>query len=97
MISRLPVSWQFLLLAFLSVVLTLSGIALSMQRSRDLAFVAKKMEIRNEAEEGASIIRHFVEMDSKGEMSRQEAQKRAIEAIQGDPFRGEQLRLPSQF
>ena len=55
MISRLPVARQFLVLALLGMALTVGGLALGLKRSHDLAYDAKRSEIRHETEEGASI------------------------------------------
>ncbi len=88
MISRMSVARQFMLLALLGVILTVAGVGLTLKRSHDLAFEAKRIEIKNEAEEGASIVRYFVQREQSGAMTREEAQKRAIEALGAIRFEG---------
>jgi methyl-accepting chemotaxis protein len=86
--SRLSVTHQFILLAVLGVILTIAGIALTLKRSYDFAFSAKQAEIRQEADEGASIVRHFVKLAQSGAMTQAEAQSRAIEALGAIRFEG---------
>ncbi len=88
MISRMPVTRQFVVLALFGVALTITAIGLCLTRSRDLAFDAKRGEIQHEAEEGASIIRHFVQREQSGEMARQDAQRQAVEAVGAIRFQG---------
>jgi methyl-accepting chemotaxis protein len=80
-ISRLSLTQQFMLVAALGVIMTITGFALTLKRSYDLAYEAKTAEIQHEGEEGAAIVRHFVDMEKSGSLSRQEAQKRALEAV----------------
>ena len=86
--SRIPVMKQFALLAILGVALTIAGMGLSLKFSYDLAYEAKRAEIQHEAEEGASIVRHFVDLERKGAMEKDEAQKRALEAVGAIRFQG---------
>ncbi len=86
MFSRLSIASQFMLLAFLGVALTAAGLGLSLKRSYGYAYEAKRMEIRHEVEEAASILQHYVERAAAGELTTQEAQKRAIESIQAIRF-----------
>ena len=88
MISRMSVARQFSVLAMLGVILTIAGIGLVLKRSHDLAFEAKRTEIRNEAEEGASIVRYFVQQEKSGALTREDAQKRASEAVGAIRFEG---------
>ncbi len=81
MLSRLSVAQRFTVLALLGVTLTIAGLAISLKRSYDLAYVAKRAEIQHETEEGAAIVRHFIEREQDGSLTRQEAQKRALEAV----------------
>jgi len=87
-ISKLPIAHQFLILAGLGVALTMTSLGLCLKRSHDLAYDAKRAEIQHEAEEGASIVRYFVSREQSGEMTRDEAQKRAKEAINAIRFEG---------
>jgi len=59
-----------------------------LSRSHDLAYTAKRAEIQHEAEEGASIARHFLKLEQSSVMTRAEAQQRAIEAIRAIQFDG---------
>lgn len=77
MISRLSVSRQFMVLAALGIALTVAGLGLTLHRSYELAYRAKRMEIQNEAEEGASIVRYFVQREQSGATTREDAQARA--------------------
>ncbi len=88
MLSRMPVARQFLILALLGVALTLAGIGLCLTRSRSLAYDAKRGEIQHEAEEGASIMRYFVQREQSGAMTRQDAQSQALEAVGAIRFQG---------
>ncbi len=88
MISRMSVARQFLVLAALGVALTIAGLGLVLKRSHDLAYEAKRAEIIHEAEEGGSIVRYFVQREQSGAMTREEAQKRAIEALGAIRFQG---------
>ncbi len=88
MVSKMSVARQFSLLAALGVVLTVAGVGLTLKRSHDLAYEAKRTEIRNEAEEGASIVRYFVEREQSGAMTRTDAQKQAMEAVGAIRFQG---------
>lgn len=81
MISRMSVPRQFLVLALLGVALTMAGVGLSLKRSYDLAYQAKRGEIKHETEEGAAIARHFIEREQRGELTREQAQQQAFEAI----------------
>jgi methyl-accepting chemotaxis protein len=87
-LSRLSISRQFVLLAVLGVLLTISGLGLALSRSHDLAYTAKRAEIQHEAEEGASIARHFLKLEQGGALTRDEAQKRALEALKAIQFDG---------
>ena len=86
--SRIPVMKQFALLAVLGVALTIAGMGLSLKFSYDLAYEAKRAEIQHEAQEGAAIVRHFVDLDRSGAMTKDEAQKRALEAVGAIRFQG---------
>ncbi len=88
MISRLSIARQFLLLASLGVLLTVAGVGLSLERSRNVAFDAKRTEIKNETEEGAAIIRHFIQREQRGELTREQAQAQAFEAVRAIKFEG---------
>ena len=88
MFHRMSVIQQFLLLGFLGVVLTLTGLGLGLKRSHDAAYEAKRAEIQNEAEEGASIVRYFVQQEKSGAMTRDEAQSRAKQAVAAIRFEG---------
>jgi methyl-accepting chemotaxis protein len=87
-LSRLSISRQFILLAVLGVMLTVAGVGLSLARSRDLAYTAKRAEIQHEAEEGATIARHFLQLEQSGALTRADAQTRALEAIKAIKFDG---------
>jgi methyl-accepting chemotaxis protein len=87
-IAKLPIPDQFLILAGLGVALTLTALGLSLQRSHDFAYEAKRAEIQHEAEAGNSIVRYFVAREQSGEMTRDEAQQRAKEAIGAIRFDG---------
>jgi len=86
--SRLSVTSQFILLAVLGVFLTVMGVFLTFQRSFDFAYTLKHQEIRHEAEEGASIVRQYVQLAQSGAMTKQEAQSRAIAALKAIRFEG---------
>ncbi len=88
MISKMSVARQFMVLAVLGMVLTVTGLGLTLKRSRDLAYEAKRTEIQHEGEEGASIVRSFVQREQNGELTKAEAQKRAIEAVGAIRFQG---------
>lgn len=88
MIQRMSVAQQFLLLGLLGVVFTVGGLGLTLKRTRDLAYEAKRSEIQHEAEEGASIIRYFVQQEKSGAMTREEAQSRAEQAVGAIRFQG---------
>jgi methyl-accepting chemotaxis protein len=77
----MPVTRQFTLLAIFGVVLTIAGMSLALQRSRDFAYEAKRAEIQRETEEGAAIVRHFVGLEQSGALTHAEAMKRAMEAV----------------
>ena len=81
MISRLPVARQFMVLALLGMALTVGGLLLGLKRSHDLAYEAKRSEIRHETEEGASIIRAYVAQEQSGAMTRAQAQQAALDAV----------------
>ena len=81
MLSKLSVAKQFTVLAVLGFILTISGVGLTLKRSYEQAYDAKRTEIKNEAEEGASIVRYFLQREQSGAMTRQDAQQRAKEAI----------------
>jgi methyl-accepting chemotaxis protein len=80
-LSRLSITRQFMWVGALGIIMTITGLALTLKRSHDLAYDAKRAEIQHEGEEGASIVRHFVDLEKSGALSRQEAQKRALEAV----------------
>ncbi len=84
----MSIAQQFLLLGLFGVVLTVTGLGLTLKRSHDLAYEAKRTEIRNEAEEGASIVRYFVQQEQSGAMTREEAQSRAKQAVGAIRFEG---------
>ncbi len=88
MISEMSVAKQFMLLAALGVALTVAGVGLTLKRTYDVAFDAKRIEIQNEAEEGASIVRYFLQREQSGAMTKQEAQARAKEAVGAIRFQG---------
>ena len=88
MVFRMSVARQFSLLAALGVVLTVAGVGLALKRGHDLAYEAKRTEIRNEAEEGASIVRYFVQREQSGAMTRTDAQRQAMEAVGAIRFQG---------
>jgi methyl-accepting chemotaxis protein len=77
-----------MLLAVLGVILTLSGLAIALKRSYDLAYEAKRGEIQHEGEIGASLVRHFVKLEKDGKLSREDAQHQAIDAMSGVQFDG---------
>ena len=88
MISKMSIARQFTILAALGIALTVAGLGLTLKRSYDLAYDAKRGEIMNEAEEGAAIVRHFVRLEQSGAMTRQDAQQRAMEAVGAIRFQG---------
>jgi len=77
-----------MLLALLGVVMTMTGLALTLKRGHDLAYEAKRAEIQHEGEAGAAIVSHFVDLEKGGALTRQEAQKRALEAVGAIRFDG---------
>jgi methyl-accepting chemotaxis protein len=87
-LSRLSVTYQFILLAALGVILTVMAVFLTLQRTFDFAYTLKHQEIRHEAEEGASIVRQYVQLAQSGAMTKQEAQSRAIAALKAIRFEG---------
>jgi len=87
-LSRLSITRQFMMLGGFGVIMTITGLALTLGRSHDLAYESKCAEIQHEGEEGASIVRHFVAMERSGALSRQEAQRRALEAVAAIRFDG---------
>jgi methyl-accepting chemotaxis protein len=87
-LSRLSITQKFMWVAALGVIMTLTGLALTLKQSHDLAYQAKRAEIQHEGEEGAAIVRHFVDLDKSGALSRPEAQKRALEAVGAIRFDG---------
>jgi methyl-accepting chemotaxis protein len=82
------VSAQFLLLATLSVAVCMAGLGLSLQRGLDMEFAAKKAEARHLDEAATSMVNSFVQLEASGALTRAEAQKRAIEALQAMVFDG---------
>jgi signal transduction histidine kinase/CheY-like chemotaxis protein len=87
-LSRLSVTRQFILVGVLGIIMTMTGLALALERSYTLAYEAKRGEIQHEGEEGAAIVRYFVHMETSGLLSRQVAQKRALEAVSAIRFDG---------
>lgn len=87
-LSQMSITRQFSVLALLGILLTLSGLGLSVKRSYDLEFEAKRAQVRSIAETGASLIQGFIAQEKRGELSRSEAQKRALEAITTIRFDG---------
>jgi methyl-accepting chemotaxis protein len=80
-LSRMSITRQFTILAFLGVVLTLAGLALTMKRSYDLEFEAKRAEVRHLTEGAVSLMRSYIQQEQSGALSKAEAQKRAAEAL----------------
>ena len=70
-----------MVLAFLGMALTMAGLGFSLNRSRGLAYEAKRAEIKHETEAGASIIRYYIQREQSGAMTRAEAQKAALEGV----------------
>jgi signal transduction histidine kinase/AmiR/NasT family two-component response regulator len=60
----------------------------SLALSHDLAYAAKRAEIQHEGEEGASIVRHFVQLQQSGVLTREEAQRLALDALKAIRFDG---------
>ncbi len=87
-LSGLSVTRQFMLLAALGMIMTVAGLTLTLKRSFDFAYEAKRNEIKHEAEEGASIVRHFVELERSGALTRADAQKRAMDVVGAIRFQG---------
>jgi len=77
-----------MLLGSFGVIMTITGLALALERGHELAYAAKRAEIQHEGEEGAAIVRHFVEQEKSGALTRLEAQKRALEAVGAIRFDG---------
>ena len=88
MISKMSVARQFIVLAALGLILTVIGTGLALKRGHDQAFEAKRGEIQNEAEEAASVVRHYVQQEQSGAMTREAAQGRALEALAAIRFQG---------
>lgn len=80
-LSRMPVTRQFMFLAALGVALTVAGLALTLKRSHDLVFDAKRTEIQHQTEAGAAIVKHFIDLEKSGTLTGEEARKRAFEAL----------------
>ncbi len=87
-LSRMSITRQFTLLAIFGAVLTLSGLSLCLKRAYDLAFEAKRSEVRHVAEASASVIDAFVQQARRGEIDKDEAQKRALAAMRGIHYDG---------
>ena len=79
--KRFSITHQFTLLSLLSLGLTFAALGLSIKRTIDLTFEAKRDEARHMSEAGASVVRRFVEMERSGALSGDEARKQALEAI----------------
>jgi len=77
-----------ILLAAMGVILTLAGLAVTITRSYAFSYALKQTEIVHEDEEGASIVRYFVQQAQSGAMKLADAQARAKEAIGAIRFEG---------
>jgi signal transduction histidine kinase/CheY-like chemotaxis protein len=87
-LCRLSITRQFRLLGIFGVIMTVTGLALTLDRAQTLAYEAKRAEIQHEGEAGAAIVQHFVDLEKSGALSRQDAQKRALEAVGAIRFDG---------
>jgi methyl-accepting chemotaxis protein len=88
LLSELPITRQFTLLALFGIVLTICGLYLVLSRSYDFSYTAKQMEIAHEDQEAVSIVRYFVAQAENGSLTMAEAQKRAIEAVAAIRYEG---------
>ncbi|MDR3463326.1 MAG: methyl-accepting chemotaxis protein [Beijerinckiaceae bacterium] len=80
-ITRLSIARQFTVLAILGLVLTLAGLGLALKRNYDLAFDAKRAEVRHILENSGTLVHLFVEKARSGAMSTADAQRLALEAV----------------
>ncbi|WP_158810806.1 methyl-accepting chemotaxis protein [Beijerinckia sp. L45] len=86
--ARMSITGQFSLLALLGVVLTLAGLGLTLKRSYDLAFEAKRAEVQHLSEAAGTLVHSFVEQERSGALTGTEARKRALEALSAARFDG---------
>jgi methyl-accepting chemotaxis protein len=86
--ARMSITRQFSLLALLGVALTLAGLGLTLKRSYDLAFEAKRAEVQHLSEAAATIVQSFVQQEHSGALTTAEARKRALDALSAVRFDG---------
>jgi methyl-accepting chemotaxis protein len=88
MISRLPISRQFIILAILGVLFTVTGVTLALKRTYDLAFDARSAELRHMSEAAVTLVKSYVAMEHRGALSRADAQQQAKDAVESMRFDG---------
>ncbi|WP_158810805.1 methyl-accepting chemotaxis protein [Beijerinckia sp. L45] len=86
--SRMSITRQFSLLAILGVVLTLAGLGLALKRGYDLAFDAKRAEVKHLAEAASTLVQFYIQRERSGDLTTAEAQKRATDALRAIHFDG---------
>ncbi|WP_210253168.1 methyl-accepting chemotaxis protein, partial [Beijerinckia sp. L45] len=84
--STMSITRQFSLLAALGVALTVAGLALTLKRSYDLAFEAKRNEVQHLSQAAASLVLPFVAQERSGVLTKAEAQQRALAVLQSAKF-----------
>jgi methyl-accepting chemotaxis protein len=87
-LSKMSITRQFSLLAVLGVLLTLAGLGLTLKRSYDLAFEAKRAEVQHLSEAATSLVKFYIERAKTGSLTTEEAKKRAVDALKAIHFDG---------
>ena len=82
MFSQSSVTRLFTFVAGFGIVMTLIGLALTLNRNYHLEFEAKHVEAQHLTEAAASVVHSFVEQEKNGKLSRAEAQRQAAETLQ---------------
>ena len=88
LLSKMSITRQFSILAILGAALTLAGLGLTLKRSYELAFDAKRAEVRHIAEAAATMVQSFIQQERSGALSLVEAQKRAKDVLNSVRFDG---------
>jgi methyl-accepting chemotaxis protein len=96
-LSSLSITTQFTLLAAFGLALTISGLSIMLKRTYDVASNAKHAEVQHIAEVGASVIGVYIDEETRGLLSRAEAQKRALAAISRLRFDGNNYFLLNKY
>lgn len=84
--SKLSIARKFMVLGCLAIVITIFGSWLTLHECYDFAFEQKRLEVRNLTESAATTLRFYAEKARRGELSRAEAQRLALEAVGNSRF-----------